>query len=241
MKTRLLLLGWLIASINITLYAQDDSTKVENKFSVDFSADLVSRYVWRGMPLSASPALQPTFSATYGNFTLGSWASYTFAQEGIQEVDLFLSYESKFVSLTINDYFNPDETMSTGNYFNYNDTITGHTFEGVLGLSGSENFPIEFEAGVFFYGNDKNDKRANYYSTYFGLSYTAEINKVEIKPFIGVTPFKGYYASKLEVVNIGISANKNLSISEKFELPISASFIVNPNKEMVFLVFGITL
>jgi len=241
MKTKLLLLIWLIASINITLYAQDDSTKIDNKFSVDLSADLVSRYVWRGMPLSSSPALQPTFYASYGNFTLGSWASYTFAQEGIQEVDLFLSYESEYLSLTINDYFNPDETMPMGNYFNYNDTITGHTFEGVLGLSGPENFPIELEAGVFFYGNDKNENGENYYSTYLGLSYTAEINQIEIKPFIGMTPFEGYYASKLEVVNIGISANKNLPITEKFDLPISASFIVNPNKEMVFLVFGITL
>jgi|GEM_PF-133546 len=235
MKIKLILFSILLLNLNVK--AQNDTSKL----SIDVTADMVSRFVWRGMPMSSSPAIQPSLSVAYGKFSIGTWASYTIAQEGLQEIDLFINYESEYFSLTLNDYFNPEEPLQIARYCQYTDSITGHLLEGVLKLNGPESFPLSLDAGVMLYGNDKKENGDNYYSTYIGLNYTAEINEIEFTPFIGITPFESMYASKLEVVNLGVTAVKTLSISDKFELPLTANFILNPHTEMVFLVIGITL
>jgi hypothetical protein len=43
------------------------------------------------------------------------------------------------------------------------------------------------------------------------------------------------------VVNLGISTSKEISITEKFSLPVSASLITNPEAKHIHLVFGISL
>lgn len=120
------------------------------------------------MPLSKSPAFQPTASATLGNFTIGAWGSYTLSAESTQEADLYLSYSIGNISLTLNDYFNPIDSIQ-GGYFDWNSETTRHSLEAVLTFDGPESFPIQFIAGVFFYGNDKDDAGKNYYSTYFEI------------------------------------------------------------------------
>ena len=48
----------------------------KTKASFDIGVDFASRYVWRGLEFSDSPAVQPYAEYTSGNFTLGIWASY---------------------------------------------------------------------------------------------------------------------------------------------------------------------
>ena len=227
----------LIGSAKCTI-AQEDNSKV----SVDISADIVSRYVWRGINLSTSPAVQPTLSLNAGNFSIGSWASYTFSPELFQEVDLFLTYSAKYISFTINDYYNPLDTIGfTGDYFHFGNEATRHSLEGMLTLNGPESFPLSLTAGVMFYGNDKNAEGDNMYSTYIELGYAAQIRDIEIKTFAGMTPAQGYYGEKAGIVNLGITATKNLIITDNFQLPLKGSFIINPQTEKVFFVIGIIL
>jgi hypothetical protein len=218
--------------------AQEEDSKV----SVDLSAEIVSRYIWRGMNLSSSPAVQPTLSLNAGNFSIGSWGSYTFSPELFQEVDLFLTYSTKYISLTINDYYNPLDTIGfTGDYFHFGNEATRHSLEGMLTLNGPESFHLSLTAGVMFYGNDKNAEGNNMYSTYIELSYAAQIRDIEIKTFAGMTPAEGYYGQKAGIVNLGITATKNLTITDNFHLPLKGSFIINPQTEKVFFVIGIIL
>jgi len=72
-------------------------------------ADIVSSYVWRGIPQEdvtgvkgGAPNIQPYAAFTTGKLTLGSWASSSFTG-GLKEVDLYatVALSSKFaVTLT---------------------------------------------------------------------------------------------------------------------------------------------
>jgi len=233
-----LLIATLLLSFQFC-YSQEQEE--EKNFSVDVSADLVSRYVWRGINLSESPSIQPNLAFAYKGFSFGSWASYSFARESFQEVDLFLTYETDHLNFTINDYYNPlDSLGNVGDYFHLKNKNTRHTLEGMFTVNGSDNFPISFTAGVMFYGYDKGDDGKNLYSTYFELSYAAKIQEIEVTPFIGFTPAKGYYGEDFNVVNIGVTAVKTIEFSDKFQLPLKSSFIINPEQEKVFFVIGVT-
>ncbi len=110
------------------VFAQSESAK--KRSPIDVSCDLMSRYVWRGMDLGASPSIQPGISYSKAGFTVGAWGAYTTNLVALQEADLYLSYtyKEKF-SLTFTDYFFPDETGSDYKYFNYKEKSTGHIFE----------------------------------------------------------------------------------------------------------------
>lgn len=74
---------------------------------IDFGADLVSRYIWRGIDFGNSVSVQPFLSFSTGGFEAGAWASYPFtnAGKGTNENDLYVTYSFGSVALTVTDYF----------------------------------------------------------------------------------------------------------------------------------------
>jgi len=224
------------------LKSQETNTEVDNiekKSSIDVGADLVSRYVWRGANLSTSPAIQPYIEYSFGGFTLGSWSSYTFAKEPFQEVDLYLSYNASYFTFTFTDYFFPIDSLFINNdYFNWNKSTTPHALEAILSVSDIPNLPLSFLIGVIIYGNDFDENGDNYYSTYMELDYDFLIGKNNANAFIGVTPFEGLYSDKFNVVNLGLTVARDVVITDKFILPLVGSFMINPDSENVYFVFG---
>jgi hypothetical protein len=178
---------------------------------------------------------------SFGNLKLGTWGSYTFAHDTMQEVDLYIRYDFNSFSITVNDYYNPNESeLLTNHYFEWNDKISGHTLELVIAWEGTETMPFNVSAGIIFYGNDKNEYTgANYYSTYAELGYTFTFQNASLMPFVGCAFSEGLYSNKFDVVNIGATLEKEIEISEKFSLPLSGSFITNPASGDAFIVFGI--
>jgi hypothetical protein len=225
---------------NPSLIEKCDSTC---NLSFSFNADLVSRYIWRGLPLDLSANIQPYASLSYKDLSFGAWGSYSLANP-YAEMDLYLSYSLGMFSFTLNDYFNEDETnLAANDYLNWSNTdttSTPHALEGCLTFNGTESFPLSFTAATYFYGNDKDTTNKNYYSTYLELGYSFYINDTELKLFMGGTPAKGYYASKTAIVNVGLTGKHEIKITESFSIPASLSLIVNPNAKDVFLVFGMT-
>jgi len=176
-----ILLSWimLLAAL-IPAHAQNETST--SSTSATLSADIVSRYVWRGQQLSEAAAIQPTLDFTFGSFSIGSWASYTFSAEGLQEVDLYLSYAAGNFTFTVNDYFNPVDTMGfQHDYFNWDSKTTLHSLEAAVTYGGTDNFPLELTAGIYFFGNDKDDNGDNNYSTYFEAAYSKQINETLCK------------------------------------------------------------
>jgi len=218
------------------LLAQD-----EGKSKLDFGTDFVSRYVWRGTDFGNSPSIQPYLSWTIAGFEIGSWGSFATNGANMQEVDLYASYTfaKDMFSVGVTDYFFPDATVGMNDYFDYQDTTTGHIFEGNVGFNGTEKVPIYFNANYNFYGADKDN------SWYFELGYNGSCKIVDYSLFVGATTGKGIYltpgADGFSVINAGLGVSKDIRITEKWSLPVFAQLITNPQAQNIFFVFGFSL
>jgi hypothetical protein len=229
--------------ILLIMLAKSATVFANDTLKVDLSvgADVVNHYVWRGLMLSNSPSIQPTMGVTFGRFSFGSWASYSVNPSAFQEVDLFLTYSAGAVTVGFNDYYNPVDSLGFGDrYFNFGKKTTLHTLETFLTISkiGGTNFSAT--GALFVYGNDRDDDLKNLYSSYLELSYATKVKNYGLNFFCGATLNKGYYADNAAVVNLGASITKDIRISDTFTVPCKSSFIVNPDKQNVFLVLGFT-
>lgn len=221
--------------------------------SVDPGVDFMSRYVWRGLnPGGSSPSIQPSLKLNAGKFTLGTWGAFAVDNSfTVQETDLFVTYNfSNAFSLTVTDYFLPDEALPNNHYFEIREDSTGHVLEGAFAFNGTDKIPFTFMAAINFWGADaRRTDNSKQFSTYFELGYSFTVKETNLKAFIGGTSTSpdtdagesGYYADKAGITNIGVTAVKKIPITDKFSLPVSTTFIINPQAENVFLVLGITL
>lgn len=233
----LALLAYLSSSANLLAQAKDSTN-----FGVTISADLVSRYNWRGKNLSNNPAIQPTLEFTYKKLAIGTWASYTTTSEPLQEVDAYISYTAGPIAFTIFDYCNLVEGGGASiDYFDYRADSTAHTLEAIVESQPFGGFPLAATVGVFFFGNDRDAEGKNQYSTYFQLAYPFTLRGNAVNIFCGATPAKGYYADKSKVVNLGVSVTREVEITEKFKFPMVGTFGLNPAQKYAYFVLGISL
>jgi len=213
-------------------YSQSGDTTRSN-WNYAVSADIVSRYVWRGTDYGNSPAFQPDLEVSYKNFTLGGWGSAAFTSYNIQETDLFFSYKIWKLKFTCWDYFYLNTNSVRNNYFEYSNNKTGHDFSFDTEFRWSENFPLRILASYNFYGAD------TLHSSYFEISYSCH-KKIPLVFSVGYTPDKGWYGNGPGFVNIGVGLEKECVISEKISIPVYCKLVMNPQRENIHLVAGIT-
>ena len=236
----------LCFSCNIFIYAQN---KIESKINI--ATDFVSRYVWRGLDYGKAPSIQPTLAFVKGGFETGVWGAFN-TIGSYHEADLYAKYTLKGFTLNFTDYFVHNETKSNDTrYFDYDSKTTNHTFEGSLQYKGPEKFPVSILAATYFYGNDRvitpdhNDSTKTIikqnYSTYIEMGYTVTCKEKTFDLFMGLTPKAGAYGNTFGIINLGLTAYRTVKITDKFELPLKASLITNPQAGNLYFVLGITL
>ena len=202
---------------------------------VTIGADVVSRYVWRGSDYGNAAAVQPGIETTVGPVTFGAWGSWSIspgpADVSGNECDLYASTTVGPVDLTVTDYFFPaytgDSTYTGDGIFKYSGDDATHTFE----LSASTDVgPVSLLAAAYVSGD-----------TYLG-SDDADIDRNSLYLEVGYGAFSvglgngdytaddGYDEGSFGVVSIGVSASRD---------NFSASYIINPDQETSFLVFGV--
>ncbi|MBU2650730.1 MAG: hypothetical protein KKA81_07335 [Bacteroidetes bacterium] len=233
-STKFILSCTVLALIALHSFSQ------EKKVSLNAGADIMSRYIWRGTDFGNAPSVQPTLSVSAFGIELGAWGAYSISGPGYQEADLYLSYTfiNDMFTIGATDYFFPGDTCKN-NYFDYDDKTTGHTFEANLSFNGNDKIPFNASANYNFAGADQDN------SWYFEIGYSGSIQKTGFNIFMGFTPDKGIYltpgAEGFSVVNVGITATRDIKITESFSLPVQASLITNPQAENIFIVFGFSL
>ena len=204
-------------------------------------ADIVSSYVWRGIPQETTkgvPNIQPYVSFTTGGLTVGSWASSSLLGN-VKEVDLYATYAfSSQFAVTLTDY--NWSFASTKGYFDYSAT-TDHIYEATLTYTGTEKFPISASVNTMLLGADKkasDGKQA--YSTYIELGY--QITPL-VKVFAGgvLGESNAYATTGAGLTNIGIKVSKSIAITDKFSLPVYGILGANPYSGGAFFVAGVTL
>lgn len=209
-------------------------------------ADLVSSYVWRGIPQDrtvtgnpslGSPNIQPYVSFTTGGLTIGSWASSSLLGN-VKEVDLYATYAfSSALALTVTDY----NWGFSNSYFNYG-TGSDHLFEAALAYTGSGSFPLSASLNTFFAGAaDKKTNGDQAFSTYVELSYPLSDNA---KLIAGASLFESnavYATTGFGITNIALKVSKSIAITDKFSLPMYGVLGTNPYAKNAFFVVGISL
>lgn len=216
-----------------------------NSFAqLKFGTDIYSRYIWRGLNLGGdSPAFQPSLTFTTGGLSVGAWGSYSFPGSAApySENDLWASFTTGPVSLYLTDYYIPSLGIPFGHFKHHiesdgTEKFAAHTLEGGIGYTGPEKFPITLSA----YYNVSNDPDN---SAYIQASYPVTVGDATLTLTAGmVTAASAYYGvSKGGFTNVGVTASKNVVITDKFSLPINVSYIINPSQDISFLVFGMSL
>lgn len=229
MKTRILRATWL-AALAVAAFAG-----VPAQAQVSMGADVVSRYVWRGVDFGDSWAIQPALSFAGGGFEVGAWASY--GTQGANESDLYVSYTAETesgaaFSLGLNNYFFP------GPGADFTD-LGDHAWEPFISFSGPESFPLELLVGVVDAEVEGKDET----TAYVELGAPFSKGGADLRVHIGVVGGdSGFYGvTGASVTTLGIAASKPIAVGESFEIPVALSYVVNPDAGVSFLIFGVTL
>ncbi len=238
MKKVTSLLVFLFAmAILLTSTVKVKAQEGESESPLSIGADFMSRYVFRGLDYGASPSIQPYVELGIGNFTVGAWGAYAISFSaanfmGVQEMDLYASYTiADLVTVGVTDYFFPQEADYNYNYFDYRSDTSVHVIEAMVTFNGLENLPLTLTLGYNLLNDDDN-------SLYVELGYSFSILDI----FVGAG--NGLYLTgdnEFGIVNLGISTSREISITEKFSLPVSVSLITNPEAKHIHLVFGLSL
>ncbi len=192
---------------------------------LNLGLDVMSRYVWRGADFGNSPSIQPDISFTSGNLTIGGWAAMaTNGNPAGSEIDFYLSYDIGNFSLSVTDYTFPEDAVS--DYF----AKSSHFVEIGLGWAGTSSFPLSISTGMFVTNDDD-------YSIYTELGYSVE----NVDLMLGFTPSASalYGTSKAGIIHTGISAYRDIQVTEAFSFKLTGSLIVNPYSNNAFFLVGV--
>lgn len=230
LRLSLILLGLLVTAVPATA-------------QVSIGVDLMSRYIWRGYDFGESASIQPTLEYSTGPLTIGSWAAYSISSDGAgaTEHDLYVSFTAGAFTAGLTDYYFPVPSSiasdNTAQFFNFDDGGEGaHHLEPFVSFAGPEAAPVTLTAAIVAY-NDPD------HSVYLEASYPFVVQDVSLSVTAGMTPASStfYRTNKAGLINLGLSASEAIPITDRFSLPISVSYIMNPYAERTFLVFGLSL
>lgn len=213
----------LLKTLSITglLLAVNAPVHAEGEF--DMGMDVFNRYVWRGWDFGDAVSAQPWISYANGPIEIGAWSSWGITRNGANENDLYITYSAGPVGITVTDYFFPGFT-GADDFFNYSDDDGIHILE-ISASVALEDMPISLMAAFNFLGDTED-------SFYAQVDYDfGEIEEVGVSLTAGAG--NGVYTTDTDpmVTNIGLNLSKG---------DYSASYILNPDQETTFLVFGMS-
>ena len=201
-----------------------------------FGADIVSRYVWRGIDFGESASVQPSLTFSSGGLEIGTWASYATnpGSAGSNEHDLWIGYSAGAFSVGITDYYFPNGGVEFSNFDG--DGEGAHVIEPYFSFGGTDSFPVTLYAAYNAYNDPDN-------SLYINASMPFAVGGMEMSFGIGASAGESawYATESFSIIDMVLGASKSIPITDKFELPVSVSYILNPTDDKSFLVFGISL
>jgi hypothetical protein len=202
-------------------------------------ADVVSRYIWRGLELG-HVSLQPRLSVGWRglNLTVEGNVGLTGHGDDPNEIDLTLAYETGGLSFGVNDYW---DDQADQRYFYYKKDGTGHSFEAFVCYDFG---PVSASWQTYFAGNDyQEDSGKRAFSSYFELSAPFRLLTCDWNVEVGIVPWKSgtYEVNRFNVTNISLRATKAIRITKSFSLPLFGQLVANPASKHFHFVFGLTL
>ena len=230
-----------ILIITAILFAAAVTAKAQDTLETTIGTDLVSQYVWRGQDLGGV-SVQPTLGIGYKGLSLSAWGSAGLSNPAdTREFDLTLAYTVGGFNIGVTDYWFNAGLDPLNRYFAYAADCTNHVFEANVGY----DFGFaSLQWYTNFAGNDgltPDEKRA--YSSYVEVNVPFVLGGVDWTATAGAVPFATdfYGVEGFGVVNVALTASKDIRITDSFSIPVFAQVAANPYSRNAFFVFGITL
>ena len=230
-----------ILIITAILFAAAVTAKAQDTLETTIGTDLVSQYVWRGQDLGGV-SVQPTLGLGYKGLSLSAWGSAGLSNPAdTREFDLTLAYTIGGFNIGVTDYWFNAGLDPLNRYFAYAADCTNHVFEANIGY----DFGFaSLQWYTNFAGNDgltPDEKRA--YSSYVEVNVPFVLGGVDWTATAGAVPFATdfYGVEGFGVVNVALTASKDIRITDSFSIPVFAQVAANPYSRNAFFVFGITL
>lgn len=223
----------------MALLAAMSAANAQDKVEATIQADVVSQYLWRGQELG-QVSLQPSLGLSYKGLSLTAWGSVGLSEPGDnKELDLTLAYSTGGFNIGVTDYWfnSPNER-----YFCYGAHSTSHVFEANIGYDFG---PVGVQWYTNFAGNDgvgNGGSRA--YSSYVEVSAPFRLAGCDWSAAVGAVPYATDFYSSADgfaVTNVSLKASKDISVTERFAIPLFAGLAVNPSTEKTYLYCGFTL
>lgn len=199
---------------------------------VGFGADVVNRYVWRGTDFGNAVSVQPGMSISHGNIEIGAWSSWAITDGGANENDLYASFSSGPIGITLTDYYFPGLTEDDS-FFSYNNYSKEELEKDeeksnphILEISASlalDGMPLSALVAYNFFGDPDNS---------FWVEATYDLGEME-ETAVSVTAGFGNGVYTTDTDPALVSVGLNMGKGDYF-----ASYILNPDRESSFLVFG---
>ena len=217
------------------------TAKAQDTLETTIGTDLVSQYVWRCQNLGGV-SVQPTLGLGYKGLSLSAWGSAGLSNPAdTREFDLTLAYTIGGFTIGVTDYWFNAGLDPLNRYFAYAADCTNHVFEANVGY----DFGFaSLQWYTNFAGNDgltPDEKRA--YSSYVEVNVPFVLGGVDWTATAGAVPFATdfYGVEGFGVVNVALTASKDIRITDSFSIPVFAQVAANPYSKNAFFVFGITL
>ena len=230
-----------ILIITAILSAAAVAAKAQDTLETTIGTDVVSQYVWRGQDLGGV-SVQPTLGLAYKGLSLSAWGSAGLSNPAdTREFDLTLAYTIGGFNIGVTDYWFNAGLDPLNRYFAYAADCTNHVFEANIGY----DFGFaSLQWYTNFAGNDgltPAEKRA--YSSYVEVNVPFVLGGVDWIATAGAVPFATdfYGVESFGVVNVALTASKDIQITDSFSIPVFAQVAANPYSRDAFFVFGITL
>ncbi len=235
-----------IKSITLALsvlftFAELSAQKHEKTTKITRQVDFVTQHLWRAKNSGTAPCIEPSIELKNDKFALGIWGAYA-VDNSYQEIDLYLKYDTKHFQFSLYDFYCPRPKFENSKFFDFTGENSVHMFDAVVKYKASKSFPVSILASVIFAGElDKDAEGKQRYSSYLEFGYANQIGGKDFSYALGISPFKGMYDDKLNLVNASISMSDELKITDSFSVPIRGSLTLNPVTEKLFFTFMFTL
>lgn len=241
LNLKLLCTIYFFALCLLSGHGQTDTatTVIKKGITTEFSVELNSAYVWRGIYNNTKPNIQPSFDVKYKNFTLGLFGSSNL-DNTYREFDYSISYEQYGFTLALSDYFY-DFSKSFSDY----SENSPHLIDLTLEYESGEKHVFGALASCLLYGDDKyrfyaaSDKNTQNYSTYLQTSYTLCKTDQSYTFLIGGTTHNGMYSSDINISNIGFEFKKELQLTSKYNCIPKFGIWINPSSNNLLFCCGV--
>ena len=227
----------------LVCFALLNAQETEKKSPFGASVELTSKYLWRGQEYGEAPTVFPTLSFGTGGLSIYATGAYTF-DNSWREADLGISYTLKDFTLGVVDYYYPTVVGANDRFFNFKNAETGHLLEACLSWVSSK-LPISAMVSTFFYGADKKENGEQAWSTYAEVGYHQDFSETNILSVaLGASLNKSLYnnyETGFSIVNVAVKYSTELYSNNKFNIPASVQYVVNPQKEKNYISFSLGL